>query len=138
MPSSEENLTLLWMIMQQKLDSGLLTGIDWASIAVKLGLEKPAAASLRWTRLKKELSENNGVPKASGDGTGTPTKAKKPATPRKKKEPAENGEEKPAPKKRTPKKRKIEEVAKEMDVDGNGSGSEIKSEEESGEAEQEE
>lgn len=138
MPSAEDNLTLLWLIVQQKLDSGLLTGIEWAPIATKLGLEKPQAASLRWSRLKKELVENGGVAKATGDETATPTKVKKPATPRKKKVVAEGEEgEKPTPKKRGPKKRKVEE-AEEVDEEVEQVGEEIKSEEERGEVEQEE
>lgn len=137
MPSAEENLTLLWMIMQQKLDSGVLTGIDWTPIATKLGLEKPTAASLRWSRLKKELTENDGVMKPTGEGT--PKKAKKAAAPKAKKivENGEDGDEEKPLKKRAPKKRKIEKVEDVKEETEQGDD-DIKSEEESAGAEEQE
>lgn len=61
MPSAEDNVLLLWQILQQKHTDGQLAGIDWNPIATALGLEKPAAAQLRWSRLKKELSASDGV-----------------------------------------------------------------------------
>ena len=111
MPSAEENMNLLWLIIQQKLDSGILTGIDWTTIATSLGLEQPTAASLRWSRLKKELSESGLAPRPTGEGT--PKKTKKAANPKSKKQVDENGEDgvdKKPVQKRGPKKRKIEEV----------------------------
>jgi len=108
MPSSEENTQLLWLIVNQKLVDGQLTAIEWEPIAAALGLEKVQAAKLRWSRLKKELTDNNGlIP-----GKATPVKgaAKKAAVPKAPMDPNAT-----PTKKRTSKKRKIEEIKDEDD-----------------------
>lgn len=111
MPSAEENTQLLWLIVSQKLVDGQLTAMDWAPIATGLGLEKAQAAQLRWSRLKKELSENNGLIPTKSTPVKGAKKAAAPKVPKAKKEKDPNA----TPKKRTPKKRKVEEMKDEDD-----------------------
>jgi hypothetical protein len=124
MPSADENMRLLWLILSQKLVDGQITGIDWNIVASGLNLEKSTAANLRWSRLKKDFLDN-GLPPMTGDNEAKP--AKKARTPR-----AKNPKEKVAkdekPKKVT-KKRKLE-IEEEATTTGDGGAEDVKSDEE--------
>jgi len=53
MPTESDNYKLLFSTMSQKMEGGTLKGIDWEKVAADLGLEKGAAAELRWWRFCK-------------------------------------------------------------------------------------
>lgn len=89
MPTPDENLLLVWSLLQQKLEDGQVTGIDWNKIATRLGMDTTDAAKSRWKRLKADFQK-----KGFMDGEGpvileavqTPAKATKaPTTPKAKK-----------------------------------------------------
>ncbi len=49
----ENNYKLLLAIIRQLSVNGKLQGVDWNQVANDLGLERGAAANLRWTRFKQ-------------------------------------------------------------------------------------
>ena len=53
MPTESDNYKVLFSTMSQKMEGGTLKGIDWEKVAADLGLEKGAAAELRWWRFSK-------------------------------------------------------------------------------------
>jgi hypothetical protein len=55
MPSEQENLKLMYAILQQQMTNGQLVAIDWQNVATDLGIETAGAASKRWSRLKTEI-----------------------------------------------------------------------------------
>jgi hypothetical protein len=80
MSSKEENnYKLLLAIIRQLSVNGRLQGVDWTQVANDLGLERGAAANLRWTRFKQAhgLSSPAKTSRASsGAGASKVTKAK--------------------------------------------------------------
>lgn len=75
----ENNYKLLLAIIRQLSVNGKLQGVDWNQVANDLGLERGAAANLRWTRFKQAhgLSLPAKTSRASsGAGAHKVTKAK--------------------------------------------------------------
>jgi hypothetical protein len=75
----ENNYKLLLAIIRQLSVNGKLQGVDWNQVANDLGLERGAAANLRWTRFKQAhgLSLPAKTSRASsGAGANKVTKAK--------------------------------------------------------------
>jgi hypothetical protein len=55
----ENNYKLLLAIIRQLSVNGKLTGVDWNQVANDLGLERGAAANLRWSRFKQAHGLNS-------------------------------------------------------------------------------
>lgn len=115
----ENNYKLLLAIIRQLSVNGKLHGVDWNQVANDLGLERGAAANLRWTRFKQAhgLSLPAKTSRASsGAGASKVTKAK-----------AKGGKKAGAGiskgKKKIPKEESEGEEVEEQGV-GNGSGGE--------------
>jgi hypothetical protein len=115
----ENNYKLLLAIIRQLSVNGKLHGVDWNQVAKDLGLERGAAANLRWTRFKQAhgLSLPAKTSRAlSGAGASKVTKAK-----------AKGGKKAGAGirkgKKKIPKEESEGEEVEEQGV-GNGSGGE--------------
>jgi hypothetical protein len=112
----ENNYKLLLAIIRQLSVNGKLTGVDWNQVANDLGLERGAAANLRWSRFKQAHGLNSSAKTSrasSGAGANKVTKAK-----------AKGGKKAVAGtskgKKKTPKE---ESEGEEVEEQGSGNGS---------------